>query len=321
LDILLTFDVEVWCGGWQRLDERFPTAFRRYVFGSSAKGNFGLPHILETLNRYGLKGVFFVEPMFAGRFGLEHLATIVRMLNEAEQEVQLHLHPEWTDEITPCPIPDHHSKRQHLHFYSLTEQRRLIQYGLKLLRTVHSGRVSAFRAGSFAANQDTLRAVKANGLLQDSSVNATMPNSVSDLRAAMHMYLPSTVDGISEYPLSVFIDGLRRQRHAQMGACSLSELLAAMRAAKRLGWPQFTILGHNFELLKAGSAEPDPIVVARFQGLCRYLSEHAKDFPTTGFLQLAVETTLTPAANVSLPRVPLSSTLQRYSEQLVRRFH
>jgi hypothetical protein len=27
----LTFDIEVWCGGWDRLDASFPAAFDRYV--------------------------------------------------------------------------------------------------------------------------------------------------------------------------------------------------------------------------------------------------------------------------------------------------
>ena len=66
MDVLITFDVEIWCNSWEELDDRFPDAYQRYVYGSSRKGNFALPHILGTLNRYGLKGVFFVEPMFNG---------------------------------------------------------------------------------------------------------------------------------------------------------------------------------------------------------------------------------------------------------------
>jgi len=318
VQVLLTFDVEIWCGGWERLDERFPAAFRRYVYGSSSKGDFALPHILETMTRHGLKGVFFVEPMFAARFGVEHLAVIVDMLNDAGQEVQLHLHPEWTDEIRPCPLPGQHGKRQHLHYYSLEEQTRLIQYALEVLRSVHTGEVSAFRAGSFAANGDTFSALRANGLRQDSSVNATQDISVADLRPSIELYCPSTVGGVAEYPLTVFVDGLGRRRHAQLGACSSGEMVSAIECAERAGWEHFVILAHNFELLKVGSAEPDPVVVARFDRLCRYLGRRAKDLATTGFLQLEGKSS---PVDVPLPRVPLRSTLQRYSEQLVRRLY
>ena len=61
MKVLLTFDVEVWCGGWDNLDQRFPSSFDRYVFGSSKAGDFALPRTLQILKRHGLRGVFFVE--------------------------------------------------------------------------------------------------------------------------------------------------------------------------------------------------------------------------------------------------------------------
>jgi len=33
LDVFFTVDVEVWCDGWNNIDERFPSAFRKYIFG------------------------------------------------------------------------------------------------------------------------------------------------------------------------------------------------------------------------------------------------------------------------------------------------
>lgn len=37
LDVFLTFDVELWCDGWEDLDAKFPGAFERYIYGRSAK--------------------------------------------------------------------------------------------------------------------------------------------------------------------------------------------------------------------------------------------------------------------------------------------
>jgi len=45
-----------------------------------------------------LRGVFFVEPVFSGRFGLEPLSEIVGLLQEGRQELRLNLHTEWMDE-------------------------------------------------------------------------------------------------------------------------------------------------------------------------------------------------------------------------------
>ena len=105
MNVLLTFDVEIWCQGWHDLDARFPASFDRYVYGRSSRGDYAIPRTLSILDGHGLKGIFFVEPLFAARFGLKYLKIIVDMIRSAGQEVQLHLHPEWTDEIKPAPIP------------------------------------------------------------------------------------------------------------------------------------------------------------------------------------------------------------------------
>src|SRR5690606_13026751 len=129
--------------------------------GRSRHGDYALPKTLEILNRHRLNGVFFVEPLFAARFGLRYLRTVVDLIQQAGQKVELHLHPEWTDEISPPPIEDASRKRQHLTHYSLGEQTQLIRYGTQLLREAGVDEITAFRAGSFACNADTFRALGA----------------------------------------------------------------------------------------------------------------------------------------------------------------
>lgn len=107
MNVFFTVDVEVWCDGWNDLDSRFPEAFQRYIYGPTSKGRYGLPHIVDVLNQHGLNGVFFVEPLFASRFGIQPLQEIVGLLNDAGQEIQLHMHTEWVDESGSrfCRIP------------------------------------------------------------------------------------------------------------------------------------------------------------------------------------------------------------------------
>ena len=147
MKVLLTFDVEVWCNSWTDLDQVFPAAFERYVYGHSKHGDYALPKTLEILNAHGLQGVFFVEPLFAARFGERYLRVIVDMIHDAGQDIQLHLHPEWTDEISPAIISNNSVKRQHLIHYTGDEQTALIAYGKQLLEAA-AGPVNAFRAGS-----------------------------------------------------------------------------------------------------------------------------------------------------------------------------
>jgi peptidoglycan/xylan/chitin deacetylase (PgdA/CDA1 family) len=314
MKVHLTFDVEIWCGGWDRLDAQFPSSFERYVYGRSAQGEYALPATLDILRRHGLKAVFFVEPLFSARFGSEYLGRIVDMIESAGQEVQLHLHPEWTDEIEPSPIVDALRKRQHLHHYTQQEQRQLLQFGLQLLRAHAKGTVTAFRAGSYAANRDTYRALADVGLLVDSSLNRASADSGPGLHERTDPRSGLLIDGVSVYPVTVFKDGMGKDRPAQVGACGLLELRQALERAHEAGQPDFVIVSHNFEMLKPGRSEPDPIVVRRFERLCRYLAEHRDRYDTCGFAANGADEQPRPELRVGM--VP---TLMRLAAQAARR--
>lgn len=283
MQVHITFDVEVWCGGWADLDARFPAAFERYCYGRSAAGAYALPKTVETLRQHDLRGVFFVEPLFAARFGEQWLACIVDLLQEAGQDVQLHLHPEWTDEITPPPIANATTKRQHLTYYTADEQTTLIALGRRLLERAKGSPVTAFRAGSFAANRDTYRALRANGITIDSSLNACYDHTEGTIDS-MHAFTSHRViDGVQVYPVTVLRDGFGRPRAAQLNGCTFGELRAALVAAERAGVRRFVIVSHNFEMLKPGTSDPDWTVVRRFEALCAFLAAHPDRF-TVGAL-------------------------------------
>ena len=117
LDVFYTVDVEIWCDGWVDIDAKFPDAFQRYIYGRTATGAFGLPYQLELLSDHGLTGVFFVEPLFATRFGEQPLAEIVGLIQERGHEVQLHLHTEWVDEAHAHLLDEPHPRRKRQFMY------------------------------------------------------------------------------------------------------------------------------------------------------------------------------------------------------------
>jgi hypothetical protein len=173
LELFFTVDVEIWCGSWNDLDSRFKGAYNRYIYGPTASGHYGLPFQLRLLNDHGLHGVFFVESLFAARFGNDPLAEILGLIADSSQESQLHVHAEWVDEVAKLRgnvIP----KRQHLHMFSESEQTSIIRDAAELFERAGGSRANAFRAGSFGFNLDTLRAVAANGIAFDSSYNALL---------------------------------------------------------------------------------------------------------------------------------------------------
>ncbi len=317
MKVYLTFDIEIWCNDWSQLDKRFPAAYERYVYGHSTKGEYALPKTLEILDHYGLKGIFFIEPLFAARFGIKYLQTIVNLIKEKKHDIQLHLHPEWTDEIRPLLFSGATHKRQHLRYYTLEEQAILIQHGLELLSNVGCTRINAFRAGSFACNADTFVALHQCGISVDCSLNQINPESAPELRDRIDFTQAFVSEGLTFLPLTVFRDGMGRVRHAQIGSCSFAELSAALNSAYDNGSNHFTLLSHNFEMLKQKSNYPDMIVAARFEALCRYLSENQDRFSVAVFDTLPIiPQSVLP---IPIPSTPLSATLWRHGEQLVRR--
>jgi hypothetical protein len=316
LDVFFTVDVEIWCDGWVNIDEKFPDAYRKYILGPTAKGHYGLPYQLQVLKDHGMLVTFFVEPLFSTRFGSQPLEEIVGLIRAGGQEVQLHLHTEWVDESLEPLIADISKKRQHLFHYSMEEQVRLIEAGAALLRKAGATEINAFRAGSFGFNIHTLHALAANAIDFDSSYNATMFGPASGVAPNVLVVEPIECEGVFEYPLTVFKDGMGSLRHVQLTACSYGEMERLLWQALEERRSSFVILSHNFELLSPSKTRPDEIVVERFRKLCSFLEHNRDSFRTCGFRGLSPRT-------VSRQPLPLTMTFGRTAirmlEQAYRR--
>ncbi|HUW38677.1 MAG TPA: hypothetical protein VMV91_15230 [Rhodocyclaceae bacterium] len=316
LDVFFTVDVEIWCDGWLDIDARFAGAFRKYIYGPTPKGNFGLPYQLDVLRHHGLAGVFFIEPLFSTRFGDEALAEIVGLLLESAQEVQLHLHTEWVDESKMPLLKGAHTKRQHLRYFSGEEQSVLIAAGIKLLKKAGACDINAFRAGSFAFNVDTLSALGSNGIPFDSSYNASLFGPDSGVMPGMTIVDSIEYRGIYEYPMTVFKDGTGSLRHVQLTSCSYKEIEGLLWQALEAGRKSFVILSHSFELLNQTKDRPDDVVVKRFRRLCSFLDQNRDSFHLRGFKGLEPQITFRQPAPLASP---IWKTGGRMIEQAYRR--
>lgn len=316
LDVFFTVDVEVWCDGWNNIDQKFPGAFRQYIYGPTPKGDFGLPYQLKVLNDHGLSGVFYVEPLFSSRFGEQALAEIVGLVRESGQEVQLHLHTEWVDESRVPLLEDVHTKRQHLRYFTLEEQTTLIAKGAELLRQAGASDINAFRAGSFAFNRDTLSALSANGIIFDSSYNASLFGLDSGVLPGVTVVEPIECGGVYEYPMTVFNDGTSALRHTQLTACSFQEMEGLLWQALKSGRSSFVILSHGSELLNQAKNRQDDVVVKRFQKLCAFLDKNRDVFRMRGFHGLKPQLTQQQPAPLTSP---IWKTGARMLEQVYRR--
>lgn len=317
MQVHLSFDIEVWCNGWASLDQSFPAAFERYVYGRSPQGAYALPRTLEIMQEHGLRGVFFVEPLFSLRFGQRYLRTITELISQAGQDVQLHLHPEWVDEIRPPLLADVAHKRQHLTHYRREEQAALLRAARDTLQAVLSTDVYAFRAGSYAVNQDTYQALNEVGLRVDSSLNDLFDYSAGSIAPPGTLSSLSQVAGVSTYPVTSFTDGFGKPRPMQVGACSFAEMRDVLDSAHDAGLAHLVLVSHNFEMLRPGSSLPDPVVVRRFEDLCAFLAAHPQRFQVGSYPRGPRPFQAQP--RTVRPRAGWSATVRRHVEQALRR--
>lgn len=319
LNVFFTVDTEVWCGGWTNVAGNFPDSFRRYIYGPTASGEFGLRYQMAELTDNGLTGVFFVEPLFSFCVGRGPLDELVGLIRGAGHEVQLHMHTEWVDESKTQLLPDApQAKRQNLRDFSLPDQTRLISLGLEALVASGAERPNAFRAGNFGMNADTLRAVGNNGMSFDSSYNGSLHSASTDLEPGQLLCEPLALLGVWEYPMTVYRDRPGNLRHAQVAACSFRELEHLLWKAHEEEREAFVILFHNFELLDRSKERADRVMVSRFRRLCRFLGSNRNSFHVRGFHGLTAE------QRRAHRRPPLRGsavlTALRFGEQLARRF-
>lgn len=324
LQVLITVDTEIWprCPSWKQ--ERLSGDIERDIHGATPSGRYGVGYQVEKLQHYGLKGVFFVEALFAEEVGLEPLTDLVRSIQDGGQEVQLHAHTEWLRWFsTPfrglewAPnIKDYSEEQQYL----------LLNQGLSNLRAAGASDVCAFRAGNYGADINTLKALARCGIRYDSSYNFPYLTSDCGLRDVSPRLLAqsSEVAGVIEVPVTCFSDLPGHYRHAQLCAVTEAEMFSAMERAYQQGWQTFVIVSHCFELLKHRKtprpfAWPDETVIKRFENLCRFLSSNTSRFQTVGFGDLP-KLTLSDAQPLNFAGVPtLARTAQRVLSQAMRR--
>jgi hypothetical protein len=291
LRFLYTIDTEVYPihSDWRA--DALDRDIQRDLYGKTKHGAFGLGYQLEVFARHSVKAVFFVEGLHAScpEVGMGPLTTLVELIQSRGHEVQLHLHPEWVPLSNGPSVPD----RGHLlSSYSQDEQLELIQTAAANLVKAGAPHPIAFRAGDYAANNDTLQALARLGIRYDTSYNYPYLGSTCKITSESILWQPAKLDGVLEVPVSCYQDRPGHYRHCQLGACSLGEIEASLKSAQRNAWETYVLVSHSFELLNnrwsGRPIGPRRLVVKRFENLCRRLESLASQqaVRTCGFMDI-----------------------------------
>lgn len=306
---IISFDTELSAGLYQRsADAR--ANFESSILGRCREGDFGIDFQMDLLERHGLTGVFFVDPMPALVYGPAIVDAIVQPIARRGHEVQLHLHTEWLAFARFNPVG--RLTGRNIADFPLAAQKRLIALARDILVGAGAPRPTAFRAGNFGANDDTLRALASLGFRFDSSFNGAWAGhdcaiSLDPGNLGMRVH-----QGVCEVPVSGLLDRANRFRPAQLCAMSEEEMRDALDHSAASGAIQFSAFSHSFELLSRDRAVPNRLAIARMEALCRAVASDPR-VSSGGFATLPAPPAQPRHIHAAKPR-PLR-TLRRMTEQ------
>ena len=270
---IISFDTELSAGLFQRgLDAR--ANFESSILGRCRDGDFGIHVQMDMLERHGLTGVYFVDPMPALVHGPAIVDAIVQPIVARGHEVQLHIHTEWLGFARFNPVG--RLTGRNIGDFPLTAQKRLIGLASDILVGAGAPRPTAFRAGNFGANDDTLRALAALGFRFDSSFNGAYRGRGCDITLDPGNLGMRVHHGVCEVPVSGLMDRASRFRPAQLCAMSEEEMRDALDHSAASGAIQFSAFSHSFELLSRDRRVPNHLAISRLEALCRAIADDAR---------------------------------------------
>jgi peptidoglycan/xylan/chitin deacetylase (PgdA/CDA1 family) len=264
--LLITVDTELSSSLHQRgvsLDDNIS----RSIWARAQGQAYGIGWQMDLLDRHGLKGVFFLDPLPALVHGADFLKPIVGAIVSRGHEVQMHVHTEWLAWASKSPVGGRLGRN--IGDFSLDDQVVLLGQAKHWLESSGAPAITAFRAGNFGASDDTLRALAILGITWDSSVNSGYLGRECRISADKAQIGAAWQHGVAELPVSGIIDRPGGFRPAQICAMSAAEMRAGLRHAVREGHDAFVVVTHSFEMLSRDRQRPNRAVIARFEALCR----------------------------------------------------
>lgn len=158
------------------------TPMEDWIYGNFNGECFGIERIMNTLDKHKIKGTFFVDVYERYYSGNEKIADVCRLIDKKGHDVELHTHPV-EGNLSDMPFE---------------KQKEIIFDGVKFISSILNKSPVAHRAGSYMANLNTLKALRENNILIDSSnFFENSPLGITKNKVVLH-------DGILEIPVTYF---------------------------------------------------------------------------------------------------------------------
>ncbi len=251
--VLITVDAE---GPSPELRDNLPASRKSLLTEQvHAKANgvcCGISRMMDIADRYGDRISFFLDATEARILGEKTMEKIAKYIMKRGHDVQLHV-----DSLYLCD-----PERSYFYQYTLEEQIRILKEEKKWLRDWTGKQPVAFRAGAYAANADTLKALKAVNIPVDSSLfYGNSRCRINDLYSTKNMVVDRY--GILQIPVTVFekceyaeIAGRRlkpvsRYKKVDIDSCDAEEIITAIKESAKHDLDTVILFLHSHSFIKS----------------------------------------------------------------------
>ena len=290
--VTITIDTEPSIAGALTKPDYYVPKFEEPIDGLVADKSEGLGFLIKCFSDHDIQATFFVETLHTRYFGYGPMRERCQRLQDAGQDVQLHIHPCWRsfqngvidriDKNDKCwgrPPNDliNIFDEAQTHFEALTRRH-----------------AQAARVGGFAANTETYPAMNKVGINITSNIcTAFSPPHDESLRLPGGRF---RIGGVLELPVTCFESwtpqGRKMLRPLQICACSTQEICQVLDQANLQGLEHVVIVTHPFEFLKKRdftyqTIKANRLIQKRLEQLCSYLKRHTNRFEIASMGQCA----------------------------------
>lgn len=322
--ILITIDTEFSIGGYFKNKNNKPVPADRHIYCKINGKDYGINLIMDILEKYDLKGIFFVETESRFYFGEEEVINIMQNIKARGHEVQLHIHPTYNSFIKGQTLPDDMRK------YSVEEQTNIISDALAFLSSHGIKNILAFRSGGFYSDLNTIEAIRNNGIKYSSNYNVAYPNcNYIENNQLRNDIFP--IEQVFETPVTCYREfPFRKEWNSlQISAGSYDEFRAALTYYHDHQVQLITIITHSFEFVKPNDIQfsridPKHLLIKRFENICKFLARQPDRFKviTYGELDPLIENNGLNIRNelIEFYKSPFFKTFWRYIQNMISRF-
>jgi peptidoglycan/xylan/chitin deacetylase (PgdA/CDA1 family) len=284
--ICITVDTEFSIAGHFQDPERYAPLAEPVIYGHDRNKRQGLEFLLDTLTRYKITATFFIECANYFYFGDEPMRSVVRQLQAAGLDTQMHIHPVWLSFAQgreQFPRHDNCDGRRY------EEILRVITVCADIYERWAGHRPFALRTGSLRADLNVYRAMSEAGIPMASNI-------------ALGIFRPGEpelqldsgrrrIQGVMELPVFTYRDsnlfGAHR-KSLQITSCSWPEMRHLLWAARRAGVEQIILLTHPFEFIKKSDfrytrVTRNRVNQRRLEKLCLFINRYEQDFVAVNF--------------------------------------